>query len=311
MDKALKQRLVGASVLVALAVVVLPMLLGGPQETQQETRAIEVPPRPAEVSLETRRFPIGDQDPAKPSSVDTTAIQQLEPEQNETVAVAANETPDDPPPATDSMAEPAGADVDAADNTHGQSAPADALTAEPALLDDAPASAPGRYLVQVASFGSIANANRLAGRLRDAGMPVLTDTIDSAAGTLHRVRVGPFNAAEDANAAVTGIRSQVPDLNPRVMDLRPEEAAQVSEPSDPLVRWVVQVGSFADAENAENLVYRLRDAGFRASSVRVSDDQGVAFKVRVGPEIERQMAVALAQRLREEQALEGLVMSVD
>ena len=29
MDKALKQRLVGASVLIALAVIVLPMLLGG------------------------------------------------------------------------------------------------------------------------------------------------------------------------------------------------------------------------------------------------------------------------------------------
>ena len=50
MDIALKQRLVGASVLIALAVIVLPMLLGGPQ--------------PAELDFETRRYPIGESPPA-------------------------------------------------------------------------------------------------------------------------------------------------------------------------------------------------------------------------------------------------------
>jgi len=64
MDKALKQRLVGASVLIALAVVVLPMLLGGrPEGGTQETQKIEIPPQPPELSFETRRYPIGQQTP--------------------------------------------------------------------------------------------------------------------------------------------------------------------------------------------------------------------------------------------------------
>ena len=62
MDKALKQRMVGASVLIALAVIVLPMLLGGrPEGETQQTRKIELPAKPPEISFETRRYPIGEQ----------------------------------------------------------------------------------------------------------------------------------------------------------------------------------------------------------------------------------------------------------
>ena len=67
MDKALKQRLVGASVLIILAVIVLPMLLSGRSDTRtQESRQIELPPKPEEISFETRRFPVGKPDQPVP-----------------------------------------------------------------------------------------------------------------------------------------------------------------------------------------------------------------------------------------------------
>ena len=75
MDKALKQRLVGASVLVALAVIVLPMLLGGQPDSAGESRSIDLPPKPQELSFETRRFPIGDQDSGQPSVLERPARQ--------------------------------------------------------------------------------------------------------------------------------------------------------------------------------------------------------------------------------------------
>ncbi len=77
MDKALKQRLVGASVLVALAVLTLPMLLDGPSESRQDSRPIEIPPRPAEVDISTRRFPIGEQPPEEPSTLPEEAIPDI------------------------------------------------------------------------------------------------------------------------------------------------------------------------------------------------------------------------------------------
>ena len=61
MDIALKQRLVGASVLIALAVVVLPMLLGGrPDNSIVESQKIEGSPQPSDIEFETRGYPIGE-----------------------------------------------------------------------------------------------------------------------------------------------------------------------------------------------------------------------------------------------------------
>ena len=237
MDKALKQRLVGASVLIALAVVVLPMLLSGQPENQQEARRIEVPPTPSELSFETRRFPLGQQSDEQPSVVDDPT--------------APGSGAKDPEPG------PKDKNLFQERQLNGTVNTPDKPTA---LTVDVPErnALPGRYLVQVASFSTAANANRLAARLREDGMSVMMDTIEAAVGTLHRVRVGPFDQPDEADAAIAQIRNQTPDVNPRIIDLRPDESAPVTDPTDPLARWVVQVGSFSEQSNAESLVEQLR-----------------------------------------------------
>lgn len=295
MDKALKQRLVGASVLILLAVIVLPMLLSGQPDSGQGARRIEVPPKPTELSFEKRRFPIGGQQEGRPSGV--VVAKQQEAEMADSPAIADEGVAPAPPPKQPQPAAEAAPGGDRENRAPG---------AGPAV--------PGRYLVQVGSFSSAGNANRLASRLREGGMPVLLDNVVTSAGRLHRVRVGPFDDESEANNTVLDIRARIPDLqdlNPRVLDLRPDESSPVTEPSDPLVRWVVQAGSFAAEENARLLVTRLRDGGFAAYSAMVTDGPGIAYKVRVGPVIERQSAVALAARLRQELSIDGLVMSVD
>ena len=144
-----------------------------------------------------------------------------------------------------------------------------------------------------------------------SGLNVLMDTIEASVGTLHRVRVGPFDELEGASAAMAQIRERTPDVSPRIIDLRPDESAPVTDPSDPLVRWVVQVGSFSEQKNAENLVGQLRKAGFTAYRVTVTNSKGTRYKVRVGPEIERQAAVTLAADIRGKLNLDGIVMSGD
>jgi cell division septation protein DedD len=349
MDKALKQRLVGASVLVALAVIILPMLLGGRPDSAQDTRPIEIPPRPSEVSFETRRFPIGEQDPETPStlpqaegdsaadsgSVDNAAASSTESlegltleERLERVAAdnaarqpgAGDEetagtsagTPDRPKPATVEIDAEPREDV----GPESESAPvSESVATQPAPADPAPVAAEpvngGRYLVQVASFSSTTNANRLAGSLRDSGLPVLMDTVDSSAGVLHRVRVGPFQQRAEAEQVLARLGRQVPDVRPRLVDLRPEEGAPVTQPNDPLVRWVVQVGVFSSQDNAEQLVFRLRDAGFRASSQSRQSGGTTVYRVLVGPEVSRETAQRVRDRIEAEQGLKGIVQSTD
>lgn len=330
MDKALKQRLVGASVLIVLAVIVLPMLLSGRSDTlKQESRQIEMPPKPEELSIETRRFPVGL--PNKPAS----SVQDRE-------ARSESENLDQKSPDVLSDAEKSPARSDtvtplpdkqevSASNTEASGVVADVDTE---VVEKAPEKPPAvtsitlksgrdtgvdvekteqssvdtpRYLVQVASFSSEKNANLLASKLRAENLPVMMDVVDRVAGLLHRVRVGPYEGRAEADAVVASLKSKMTDLAPRILDLRPEESAPVSTPSDPLVRWVVQVGSFGAVDAADALVARLRLAGLNAFSEKVTSNAGTAYKVRVGPELDRDKAVALAKKLKTEQQLDGFV----
>ena len=97
------------------------------------------------------------------------------------------------------------------------------------------------------------------------------------------------------------------DLTPRVLDLRPDDSAPVSTPSDPLVRWVVQVGSFSKSKSAQDLVAKLRLAGLSAFSEKVTSATGTVYKVRIGPELDREKAAELAQKVKTEHKLDTFV----
>jgi DedD protein len=324
MDIALKQRLVGASVLIALAVVILPMLLGGrPEEGAQEAQTIELPPKPSELDFQTRRYPVGETPAVTPRAALETmpgAVPESLPQpspQSSTEgdtgpgALAHVEVeprafedalPGENAPAVDTSAGPAN-EPQPVEQT--EPPPQSKSVAAPAAVDG------GRYVVQVASFGSTGNAKRLAETLRDSGYAVLTDKVSSDVGSLHRVRVGPYASETEAKAAVTRLRQQFSDVKPRVVDLQPERAAQVSTPSDPLVRWVVQLGSFSSSANAEKLVERARAEGFSAYEEEISSSGTTIHRVRVGPFLERDEAIRVDGLIAERLSLDGVVMSAD
>ncbi len=302
MDKALKQRLVGASVLIILAVIVLPMLLSGRSDTlKQESRQIKLPPKPEELSIQKRRFPVG--------VLNKAANDQKENNGEDVQAQAAGV--DDVPANTDApdspgdqgqrqlvVKTPSSSDKPGSPvvNSITLKSDADKTINITGRTDDAPQSL--RYLVQVASFSSEKNANVLAGRLRAENLPVLMDVVERTAGRLHRVRVGPYAARDEADSIVARLRSRIKDVIPRVLDLRPGESSPVSMPSDPLVRWVVQVGSFSQSKSAEALVAELQNAGMAAFSEKVSSHNGVAYKVQIGPELDRSKAVAQVRDIK-------------
>jgi DedD protein len=316
MDIALKQRLVGASVLIALAVVVLPMLFGGrPDAGENGSARIEVPEQPPELDFETRRFPINSvpaqaepSPPDEPVSLPTPGnhvaeltsdpvaetAEQIPGEVTEPVTEAAQDVP---PPGTEQAV------------TAKEEQPVVVVTPDP--LPRAASGGRGRYVVQVASFSSVNNARRLSGQLEGQGYAVLTDQVKSDSGTLNRVRVGPFETEGDADRAVAALQKQLPDIKPRVLDMEPGKAAAVTAPSDPLVRWVVQVGSFSSAANADNLVARLRLEGLSAYKESVSSGSSTVYRVRVGPFIEREEAIGVDQRVNDRLGIDGVVMSAD
>ncbi len=336
MDKALKQRLVGASVLIILAVIVLPMLLSGRSDRlKHESSQIELPPKPEELSIETRRFPVGIPNKPLPAAkqVADDAAETLSPEsapgvdpefasvntetempvqQPETDMAETQELASDVDNVTTSGVEPVEVQTPADTVLKAPEVTSITLTSgKPESLEPTPtvegSKTGSRYLVQVASFSNERNANALADLLKSENLPVLMDVVDRPAGRMYRVRVGPYAKRSEADSLVSSLSAKMTDLTPRVLDLRPDESAPVSTPSDPLVRWVVQVGSFSQEKSAKDLVAKLRLAGLSAFSEKVSSSAGTAYKVRIGPELDRDKAAELARKVKSEHNLDAFV----
>jgi DedD protein len=323
MDKALKQRLVGASVLIALAVIVLPMLLGGRSDGgMAEPEKIELPEKPPELSFETRRYPIGEaEDRSDNLNAASERVSNLPaPRVPAPEVLPADEAVTDIP-------DPAAADlreqevvqqmgqVEGSIQSEGSEVSPDpsptAAAAPVSTGSEPPEAVTGRYVVQVASFGASGNASKLSAKLEEQGYSVLVDSVKSDVGTLHRVRVGPYDHEIDATKAVTALESGEAGIRPRLVDLKPESAAQVTTPADPLVRWVVQVGSFSSQANADNLVASLRLKGLSTYQETITSSGAEIYRVRVGPFLERQEAIRIESQLRSEMSLSGVVMSAE
>jgi len=84
---------------------------------------------------------------------------------------------------------------------------------------------------------------------------------------------------------------------------------QKSESRAVVKGWVVQVGSFRQKSNAIALRDRLKIAGFSAFEERASGSATPIYRVKVGPEQNRERANVLKAKLLAKQKLNGIVMS--
>ncbi len=61
--------------------------------------------------------------------------------------------------------------------------------------------------------------------------------------------------------------------------------------------WAVQLGSFADKENAERLAADLRNQGYAAFLSQTQTDSRQLQRVRIGPQKDRDSAESVAAQL--------------
>lgn len=64
--------------------------------------------------------------------------------------------------------------------------------------------------------------------------------------------------------------------------------------------WAIQLGAFSTREKADGLVADLRKRGYAAFVLEYRASGKVLHRVRVGPEQDRERAVAIAERLRKD-----------
>jgi len=171
LNEKLKQRLVGAVVLVSLAVIFIPMLLDGgkrssmpmfgsniPDKPDYQFEPLDIPLQPVPAIPEERPVLIDKPEPVPAKKEETSGKAEKKP----AVATPATTIPDKPEKVT------------------------------------TPSAGGTAWVVQVGSFSSSDNALALRDKLRSHGFTAFVERVKSAEGSIYRVRVGPELKRENA-----------------------------------------------------------------------------------------------------------------
>ncbi len=170
MNEQVKQRLVGAVVLVSLAVIFIPMLLDGDDDSSMSRNGSNIPQQP-DFDFEPLEIP----------------LQPIEPVAAERPRVIDKPEPAEAEPPRPAVTKPAESKpVEAA---QGPAAPISKPVTSPAK--GAATDEPVAWVVQVGSFSQSANALALRDKLRKNGFTAFVEKYRDKDKTSYRVRVGP------------------------------------------------------------------------------------------------------------------------
>jgi cell division septation protein DedD len=330
MEPALKQRLIGAMVLVALAVIFLPMLIKGPAP---ESGASDVPlklPDAPQGEYETRELPL-----VTPGEAPNSGVVGMDASDGDTLPTVDTTSPDTP------------------------------VGSDAGMMP--PPTAGGDYAVTFGSYATAADAERVLSALRQSQLPGYQETASASGGrTLYRVRIGPYATQADAEAARLRAAHVRDDVGSKVIVLNadadqpaaPANPASVSQPvaaatppvskPEPLPEskpattkpavpakpvetrpaetkpaiaaapapvkpaatgtgFAVQLGAFGNVAEADKLRDRARAAGFSAFVESVRTDKGTLSRVRVGPVATRADADQLKAQVATKLGVNGIV----
>ncbi|MEO7012844.1 MAG: SPOR domain-containing protein [Dokdonella sp.] len=303
MDPALKQRLLGAVVLIALAIIFVPMMFSGSApKTDSVTANLEIPPVPTR-EFETRVLTV---DGAGSATENVPAQPAQAPERLATVDTRVPPRVEVIPDAVPQPAKPAP-----------EAAPVPTPAVEPSkpatpAQMEAGKGAEGRYLVHLGVYTATGNAQDLVATLKKSGFAAFSESVDFKGKPALRVRVGPFGDRAEAEAARIRIKQVRSDVPSSVIGTA--EDAKVDAPASAVAAgkpggWAVQLGAFTTAEDANKLVGRLRTAGFAGFVDKFSAEEKTLWRVRVGPEVDRPNAEKLRDRVKEKLKLEGMIVT--
>jgi DedD protein len=178
MERALKERIIGAVVLVVFVVLVVPVFLDGPPDDSEVVTERVLLPGQEDQKTQTV---VLDRDRTEPVPVPSAPQDEAEAEPQQAEPEPEQETIRRPEP---SRLPPKSEEPPPQD--------------EPEPRDEEPASSTGMWAVQLGSFGNKENAERLAAELRKQGYAAFLSQLNTDSGTLHRVRIGPQKDRDSA-----------------------------------------------------------------------------------------------------------------
>lgn len=327
MEPALKTRLIGAAVLVALAVIVVPMFFPGhgPETDHGKTVSLALPASPDQ-ELTTRTMSVAP--PAQSSSVASAAGTATGNASLATVEVPSR-VPQVVQPGTAGPPAPKSTPTPTPTPEH---EPAPAVPAKPAPQQAPPSAAPApakpaatadhagpgqaaqdRFEVNLGAYSDSSNVSDLVRRVRKLGYTAHTDRVAASGTRVTRVTAGPFATRAAAEAARLRLKAGIPSAPARLVATtadQPGDAPASALAAQRAGGWAVQVGAYSSKADAQAQAAKLRDAGFEGYVDDVQSHGQTLWRVRAGPRTQRADAEALRDQIKSRLGRTGVIVTV-
>jgi cell division septation protein DedD len=200
----------------------------------------------------------------------------------------------------------------------------------PAAPLPAGTAARGSFTINLSAYADRGKADALVQKVRALGYPVSEAATNQAGKSLTRVTAGPFESRAAAEAARLRITASAPGA-PATLSSKPEtQTADVPAPPRPAVAtpapaaatatiptappraggFAVQVAAVSSEAEATRLRDKLRGAGIAGYVDTVASSSGAKlWRVRAGPQTQRDDAVRLKDQIKAKVGLDGVVVS--
>ncbi|WP_424683891.1 SPOR domain-containing protein [Frateuria sp. YIM B11624] len=317
----MKTRLLGAFVLIALAVLFVPMFFSStpPATTGDQAVSLAIPPAP-DRDLQTRTMSLT---PDAPASSGTAA--PVIPARSQSAAAApsdrlatvdiASRRPHDVEMEPEAAAPPAQAPPPAPPAK--ATPPAQPPKADSTPPDTAGTAANGNYTLNLSAYSS-AGAQRLIQKVRALGYPVAGAPIRQGGKALTLVTAGPFATRTAAEAARLKITQSIPGAPAHLESGASDQhgdvvAAPAAAPAGTPARaggYAVQVAAMGSQADANALRDKLRAAGFDGFTDSVTSGGRTLWRVRAGPQTQRADAERVRDQIKAKLGMAGNVVGV-
>ncbi len=331
MDQELKQRLIGASVIIALAIIFVPMLFDGDGVKQQNQNiSIEIPEAPNDLEVKTFDIdrPVTDQHMNLPES-DVSLTQQntaaeseppviqpqlIDKKVDEQLAEDAAEVANEQ--ANENLTNKSVVDITEVPS-QGEVDSSEAVIAE-VKAEEAPKEAPVKqaaatvqtiglaYRVKLGSFSKQANAQKVKTQLLQQKISSMVQK-DATRALYHVWSAEMYQSKTKAEQYVKAVNALKLNIGqPTVQSMNAAQVDALAQHGQ--LGWVVQLGSFSAKDNAIELRNKVKAAGFSGFVDRIKNSKGEnRFRLRVGPLMEKKDAAKAQADISNRLKITGLI----
>lgn len=322
MEPALKTRLLGAAVLIALAIIFVPMFFSGAprKDANDQSVSLKIPDQP-DAQVKTTTLSVGPDSASAnagsndPDHVATVDLDAKRPQPASSAPAQQNAAVAPPQPAPVAPQSKPATPTPAPSGNVAQATPPKAAPApEPQPVSANPgAAANAVYAINLGTYAERGNADKLIAKLVKQGFAAHSENAAINGKPATRVEVGPYPDRAAAEAARLKLKNAAPGVPLALIAGNTSQTADAPASALPANRaggWAVQLGAFGSEADANKLRDQLRTLGFDGYVDDVpSGKGGKLWRVRAGPVNERVTAEQLKTQIAQKMKISGIVVT--